>query len=102
MSEDLRLRYDGGMRLMAAEMFAEGLGYHAAATKLALPPATVRKWHCTYVSLGIEGLLVMGKRSRSYCWELKVAAAKAVVDGREPKADVMARYGIASLFPLEK
>ena len=44
----------------------------------------------------------MGEKSRNYCWELKVAAAKAVVEEREPKADVMARYGIASLSPLEK
>ncbi len=44
----------------------------------------------------------MGEKSRSYTWELKVAAAKAVVEEREPKADVMARYGIASLSPLEK
>lgn len=44
----------------------------------------------------------MGKRSRSYHWELKVAAAKAVVDDGELKADAMARHGIASLAPLDK
>ncbi len=44
----------------------------------------------------------MGGSCRSYSWEVKVAAAKAVVDGAEPKADVMARYGIASLSPLER
>ena len=27
MSDDLRLRYDEGMRRMAAELFAEGRGY---------------------------------------------------------------------------
>ena len=102
MPEDLRLKYDGSMRRRAAEIFAEGRGYRAAATKLGLPPATVRKWHRTYVALGVEGLLVMGEKSRNYCWKLKVAAAKAVVEECEPKADVMARYGIASLSPLEK
>lgn len=102
MSEDLRLGYGGGMRRMAAEAFAEGRGYRAAAKRLGPPPTTVRKWHRTYVALGIEGLLVMGEKSRSYRWELKVAAAKAVAEGRRPKADVMARYGIASLSPLEK
>ena len=102
MSDDLRLRYDESMRRMAAELFAEGRGYHSAATHLGLPPTTVRKWHRAYVALGLEGLLAMGKKSRSYRWELKVSAARDVVEGGEPKAAVMARYGIASLSPLEK
>lgn len=102
MSEDLRIRYDFSVRARAAELFAEGHGYKSAATLLGLPSTTVRKWHRTYVALGIGGLSVMGKKSRSYCWEVKVAAAKAVVEGGEPKADVMARYGIASLSPLDK
>lgn len=102
MSDDLRLRYDENMRRMAAEMFAGGRGYHSAATHLGLPPTTVRKWHRAYVALGLEGLLAMGKKSRSYRWELKVSAARDVVEGGEPKAAVMARYGIASLSPLEK
>ena len=102
MLEDLRLRYDAGVRRMAADLFAAGHGYRATATELGIPPATVRKWHRTYIALGVEGLLVMGEKSRSYGWELKVAAAKAVVEGCEPKAEVMSRYGIASLSPLEK
>ena len=102
MPDDLRLRYDESMRRMAAEMFAGGRGHHSAATHLGLPPTTVRKWHRAYVALGLEGLLAMGKKSRSYRWELKVLAARDVVGGGEPKAAVMARYGIASLSPLEK
>lgn len=102
MSEDLRLRYDSSTRARAAELFAEGHGYRSTATLLGLPPTTVRKWHRTYTALGVEGLSVMGKKSRTYCWELKVAAAKAVVEGGEPKAAVMARYGVASLSPLER
>lgn len=102
MSGDLRLRYDESMRRMAAELFADGCGYHSAATRLGLPPATVRKWHRAHVALGLEGLLAMGKKIRSYRWELKASAARDVVEGGEPKAAVMARYGIASLSPLEK
>lgn len=102
MSVDLRLRYDESMRRRAAGLFAEGHGYRSAAIELELPPTTVRQWHRTFVAIGLEGLLAMGKKSRSYRWELKVAAAKDVVEGGEPKADVMARYGIASLSPLEK
>lgn len=102
MSNDLRFRYDESVRRMAAGMFAEGRGYRSAATRLGLPPSTVRKWHRAYVALGLEGLLVMGEKSRSYRWELKVSAARDVVEGGEPKAAVMARYGIASLSSLEK
>lgn len=102
MSEDLRIRYDFSMRAKAAELFAKGLGYYATATLLGLPPSTVRKWHRVYVALGIGGLSVMGKKSRSYRWDIKVAAARAVIEDGEPKSDVMARYGIASLSPLDK
>ena len=102
MPTDLRVRYDEGVRRRAAEMFAEGSGYRATAGELGLPPTTVRKWHRTYAAIGLEGLLSMGGSCRSYSWEVKVAAAKAVADGAEPKADVMARYGIASLSPLER
>ena len=102
MPTDLRVRYDEGVRRRAAEMFAEGSGYRATAGELGLPPTTATKWHRTYAAIGLEGLLSMGGSCRSYSWEVKVAAAKAVVDGAEPKADVMARYGIASLSPLER
>lgn len=64
MPEDRRLKYDSGMRLAAAGMFAEGRGYRAVATKLGLSPTTARKRHRAYASLGIEGLLVTGKKSR--------------------------------------
>lgn len=87
---------------MAAELFAEECGYHSTATRLGLPPTTVRKWYRAYVALGLEGLLAMGKKSRSYRWELKASAARDVVEGGVPKAAVMARYGIAPLSPLEK
>ena len=102
MSVDLRLRHDENLRRRAAVMFAEGRGYHATATALDLPRATVRKWHGTYVALGVEGLLTMGEKSRSYSWELKVSAARDAVEGGERKADVMARYGIASLSKCRK
>lgn len=98
----MRSKYDESMRRRAAAMFAEGRGFHSAASELGLPPETVRKWHRTYVALGLEGLLVMGEKHRSYRRELKVAAARDVVEGGESKAAVMARYGIASLSPLER
>jgi transposase len=102
MSEDLRVRYDSSVRLRAAAMFAEGHGRQSTAKRLGLPKSTVRKWQRTYFAVGVEGLADMGKRSRSYSWEVKVAAARAVVEGGATMADAMARYGIASQSPLEK
>lgn len=81
MPEDLRRKHDDDVRLAAAEIFAKGRGCRSAATELGLPPTTVRQRHHTYVSLGIEGLLAMGKEHRSYRWDTKVAAAKAMVEG---------------------
>lgn len=80
MSEDLRLGYDSSVRLRAAELFAAGRGYKATATQLGLIPETVRRRHRTHVTLGVEGPLVMGKKTKGYRWELK-AAARAVVEG---------------------
>ena len=83
MPTDLRVRYDEGVRRRAAEMFAEGSGYRATAGELGLPPTAVRKRPRTYAAIGLEGLLSMGGSYRSCSWEVKVAAAKAVVDGAE-------------------
>ncbi len=102
MSEKAKCKYDLAIRVRAAELFDKGYGHHAVATRLGLPPSTVEKWHHRYVVLGIEGLTNMGKKSKSYSWELKVAAAKAVVESGERRVDVMTRYGITSLGSLEK
>ena len=102
MPDDLRIKYDSSVRLRAAELFAAGYGYRATATQLGIDPYAVRGWRRTYIASGVGGLSVMGKTSRSYPWEVRVAAARAVVEGGEMKADVMARFGIVSTSPLEK
>lgn len=43
----------------------------------------------------------MGSKHSKYTYDQKVAAARAVVDEGATKADAMARFGIASLTPLE-
>ena len=46
---------------------------------------------------------VMGaKGKRSYDWETKVAAARNHVDNDMAKTEVMAKYAIASVAPLER
>ena len=102
MSSDLRIKHDEGLRRRAADLFARGYGYRSAATALALPPGTVRQWSCTYESLGLEGLLVMGSSHSRYTFEQKVAAANAVVDEGMRIADAMAEFGIASRSAIQK
>lgn len=102
MSRDLRIKYDEGLRRRAADLFAKGYGYRSAATMLALPPGTVRQWSCTYESLGLEGLLVMGSMHVRYTFEQKAAAAKAIVDEGMRLADAMAEFGIASRSAIQR
>ena len=91
--------YDKSLREKAVELFEAGSGYEGAACALGLPVETVRKWLYTYKAVGEEGLYVT--THKKYSHELKVAAARDVVEGGMARADVMARYGIASLTPLK-
>jgi transposase-like protein len=102
MQNDLRSKYDESTRKRAAELFELGYGVGAAATALSIPRDTVRKWHRTFFAVGLEGLLSMGSKPEKYTWEQKCAAARAVVDKGATKADAMARFGIASVSPLER
>ena len=102
MGSNPRVKYDAKTRRAAAKLFSIGYGFRATSTKLGIPPGTVRRWRSTYASAGLEGLLVMGSKHRTYTFEQKVAAAKAVVEGGEAAVDVMVRFDIASPGPLER
>ncbi len=93
--------YGPRVRLLAADLFERGLGYGRVAAELGLPPEAVRRWHQTFRAVGREGLLEMGVH-RSYDWETKVAAARAVVDGGLPKSGAMRRFGVVSASALER
>ena len=99
---DFRVKHDVETRRLAAELFADGLGRAAAAKRLSVPEAAVRKWQQIYRAIGREALLSMGGKQASYTYEQKVAAASAVVDGGATKAEAMAEFGIMSLAPLER
>lgn len=99
---DLRIKYDKETRRRAAELFESGRGYKPVARELGIPRGTVQKWEATYRSVGLEGLLNMGKKHAVYDYETKVAAARAVVDDGLAKPEAMRRFGIASKTPLEK
>ena len=63
---------------------------------------TVREWQKMYRVIGRGGLLAMGGKQRTYDYETKVAAARAVVDGGMSKPEAMVRFGIASATPLKQ
>ena len=101
MPVDLRCTQDREVRARAADLFAAGRGRGSVARELSVPEEAVRKWFATYRAVGREALLGMGKSHTRYSWETKVAAARAVVDGGRPKAEVMAEHGVASASPLD-
>lgn len=93
------MRYDSLARQMAADLFSRGIGSGGVASALGIPRKTTQKWQYTYRALGKEALFVTTHKKYSY--ELKVAAARDVVESGMTRSDVMAKYGIASLSPLE-
>lgn len=94
-------KYDTGLRSAAAGMAAAGWGRERIADSLGVPRSTMRKWLRTNRSVGREGLLAMGSRRKSYSWEDKVAAARAVCEQGVPKPEAMARFGVAGESTLD-
>ena len=93
------MRYGSELRKEAVALFDAGFGEKAAARGLGLPAKTVEKWLYTYRALGKEALFVT--THKKYSHELKVAAARDVVERGMTLADAMAKHGIASLTPLK-
>ena len=94
------MHHDLSVRQMAAELFSQGAGDKGVASALGLPEKTVERWLCTCRALGEEALFVTTHKKCGH--ELKVAAARDVVENGMTKPDVMAKHGIASLSPLER
>lgn len=94
------MKHDYSIREAAAGLFEEGYGFEHVAGRLGVPRGTARKWLYNYGAFGKEGLFVTSRKEYSH--ELKVAAARDVVEGRMAKADAMAKHGIASLTALER
>lgn len=103
MREDRRKRYDDGFRHEAPGLVKAGVGKHFLARRLAMPVQTAEKWIMKYRSNG-EDAVMGAKGKRSYDWGggTKVAAARDHVDNDMTKTEVMAKYAIASVAPLER
>ena len=91
--------HDRALREKAVERFDAGFGYDSTARELGLPVGTVMKWRYTYGALGKGALFVTSHKKYSH--ELKVAAARDVVERGMTLADAMAKHGIASRTPLK-
>lgn len=101
MREDRRKHYDDGFRREALELIKAGAGGNTLARRLAMPRRTAEKWIMLYRSNGEEAVMG-GNGSRRYDWETKVAAARDRVENGMTKTEVMAKYAIASIAPLER
>ena len=101
MREDRRRRYDDGFRREALELIKSGAGKDTLASRLAIPVYTARNWIRLYRSNGEEAVMG-GGGSRRCDWETKVAAARDHVENGMTKTEVMAKYAIASIAPLER
>lgn len=86
------MRYGMDARAEALRYFEMGLADKLVGRLLGIPHETVRKWLYAYRALGKEALFVT--KHKAYPHDLKVEAAKAVVEGRMTKPEAMGAYGI--------
>ena len=94
------MQHDMSVKRAAADLFDRGFRDKVVASALGLPEKTVEKWLYTYRALGKEALFVT--THKKYSHDLKVAAARDIVENGMTKPDAMAKHGIASLTPLER
>ena len=99
---DSRIRHGIDLRASAAELLDRGLGRKSVADRVGVPEETVRQWQLTYRAVGLEGLLVMGRKQAVYDHGTRVAAARAVVEYGMTRAEAMSRFGVASQAPLDR
>lgn len=97
-----RALYDIGMRRHAVELYEAGHGRDVIARLLGAPEGTVRQWLDTYRAVGMGALAAMGTKKTVYPFEIKVAAAQAVVEEGMTIPEAMAKFRIASTSPLRK
>ena len=102
MRPDMRVKHDVSLRAQAIRLFDAGYGSILIGSMLGIPRDTVRQWHRIYMAIGGEALLSEKRRYSTYPFEVKVAAARAVVDEGMTKAEAMAAFGIASDSSLER
>lgn len=86
-------------RKQAASLFDQGYGRDAVADRLDVSKSTARKWYYTYRALGKEALFVT--KHKTYSYDLKVEAARSVVEGKMTKLEAMEAYGLKSKTQID-
>lgn len=89
-------------KIKIAHLIDRGYSRDDLVTEYCVERSTAKEWIHVYEAVGLEGLLNMGSSHKKYSYETKVAAAKDFVDGELTYAEIMLKYGIASLTPLKK
>lgn len=97
MFEDRRQLYELQTRKKAVKLFQEGLGYKAVARLLKISASAVQSWLCQYQAVGIVEFLAMKTKHTNYSYEVKLAVAKAIVDGETSRTEVMKSFHVVSL-----
>ena len=87
--------HDDRMRALAFALFEAGHGYKAVSTMTGLPRSTVREWGRLYRTFGMEAR-ERSHGGRSYPIEVRLAAARDVVEGGMPVAEAARRNGVRS------
>lgn len=93
------MRHGADVKAEAVRYFEMGFGDKAVGRLLGIYHTTVKRWLYTYRALGKEALFVT--RRRTYSHDLKVEAAKAVVEGRMTKLEAMGAYGLRSKTQID-
>ena len=89
-------------RRQIAELIDLGWGNKALANLYDVNYSSAAKWIRTYKALGLDGLLNMDSKHRTYSYETKLAAVRARIDDGLSKQEVMSKYGLACVSALQR
>lgn len=93
------MKHGTDVRAEAARCFEAGYAEKAVGRMLGISATTAKKWLYAYRALGKEALFVT--EHNTYSHELKVEAARAVVEGRLSKPEAMKAYGLKSKTQID-
>ena len=93
------MKYGMDTRAEAVRYFELGFANQAVGGLLGIPHETVKRWLYIYRALGKEALYVT--KHKTYPHDVKVEAAKAVVEGGITKPEAMKLYGLKSKTQID-
>ena len=96
MGRDKRVWCPAETKLRAVEMIRAGYGRDAIAAELGATGSAVKKWQRSYWTAGHGRSFAMDTDKRSCAFELKLKAARGVVDGGMALPEAMSRFGVAA------